>query len=370
MSAKKGKANKDQVAKLFSFLGSPFVEEPGNKTLKSSEIDDLFELSFENRVALLMLNKCFDHGIELSVLAKKNHQKLLERRAQTDEILKKLTRLLDENYKDQWAFFKTVKPFASTPNDTDWFPFDTKKHAEMCDVLLANGFEFLENAPLQLTVIDQSGVGLANSDKRGGVWYIDCYRAPGADYFKYLDPKKMSRHLERTTDGVTGLPILGAEAELCAICFHNVFPEKTYSIESFYLICHYLLDLGKNNRIDDFLEAAKYNHVGKAVSVNLRLTALIHTKYFGFVPKVIEDLLAIFNDCDYEESNFQKQDDLLPYNFSGRSFWAVFFAKLKDPIAFRSLFVQFFHMLNPVFFAGVIKIIWQRSRKGGIYKQM
>lgn len=360
---------KNLTNELFAILGTPFSNENNLKNIQDFNIDKLFDFAFKNRVALLMFEKCEANGIHLSNKSLENFNKLKERRKNTDKVLLKITHLLDKKYKNQWAFFKTIKPFSSTPNDTDWFPFDTKKHKEMCDVLLENGFEFLENAPLQLTLIDKSGSGIANSDKRGGVWYIDCYRAPGADYFKYLDPKKMENYLERTVDNIKDLPILGSEAELCAICFHNVFPEKTYSIESFYLILHYLLELETNNKISNFVNAAKDNHVTKAISVNFRLTAALHLEHFGYVPEVLQKLIEEFDQCSYEEKHF-KTEDCLPYNFSLKAFWSVFFEKLYDPISLKSLFVQFFHMLNPIFFAGVVKIIWQRSKKGGIYKQM
>ncbi len=32
--------------------------------------------------------------------------------------------------------------------------------------------------------------------------------------------------------------------------------------------------------------------------------------------------------------------------------------------------VQAAHMLNPLFFADVVQIIWRRTRKGGVYEQM
>ena len=354
---------------LFNIIGSPFIDTNNNSLPGAKEVDDLFDFSFENRVAMLFLERYVELGGVLSDTGKFNLEKLRKRRRDTDDVLSKVTDVLDLKYKGEWTFFKTIKPFPSTPNDTDWFPFDVSKHQEMCDHLIANGFTYLEWAPLQTTLIDDAGVGIADSDKRGGVWYIDCYKEPGADYFIYLDPKKMKRHLVYEDIDGRKMPNLKASAELSAICFHNVFPERTYSIETFYLVLHYLNVIQETNDIDNFIETVKENFVGRAVSSHLAITQALHEQYFGTKVQLVEELLKHFPDEKIESSNYSREA-LLPYNFSKMSFWRCFFQKLKDPISFRSLFTQFYHMLNPVFFWGVVKILKQRMSKGGTYKQM
>ena len=359
-----------QLAQMFHVIGSPFVENPDITLPTKSEIDDLFEFSFENRVGLLFLQKCVDLGAELSLAGQENYRRLDQRRSDTEDVLVKLTKILDAIHKDNWALFKTVKPFPSTPNDTDWFPFDEEDHPKLCEHLLRSGFSFLEEAPLQTTLIDDSGVGAADSDKRGGVWYIDCYRAPGADYFKYLDPSKMKRHLIRTEVKGEMLPNLASPAELTAICYHNVFPERTYSVESFYLILHYLKDMYDRDLIDEFIRTVHENCVPRSVSANLAVTRALHRHHFGFVPKILDDLLVTFCKAVSEENTLAEDNYFLPYNFTNSCFWLCFAEKLKDPISFKSIFVQAFHMANPVFAWGVLKIIWKRTRRGAIYKQM
>lgn len=364
------KTKTDQLRKMFHLIGTPFHPDFQPDLMNGKEVDNLFEFSFENRVGLLLLQKCVDYGIELTDTGWANYRKLNERRINTEKILVKITQLLEPVCPGGWAMFKTVKPFPSTPNDTDWFPFDESLHTELCDHLLKSGFSFLEQAPLQTTLIDDSGVGLADSDKRGGVWYIDCYRAPGADYFKYLDPAKMKRHLVYTEVQGVKVPNLASPAELAAICYHNVFPERTYSVESFYLILHYLKDIEDRGLVEDFIETVNHNFMRRAVSANLYVTRAMHLEHFGTVPAILERLISIFNTESQEEGTVAKDNYYLPYNFNNSCFWSCFFEKLKDPISFRSIFVQAFHMLNPVFAWGALKIIWQRTRPGSIYKQM
>lgn len=359
----------NQQDMLFKVIGSPFFNKDKITLPTPEEVDDVFDFSFENRVALLFLQRYAELGGVLSDVGKHNLEKLQNRRRDTDAILVKVTDILNQKYSDEWVFFKTLKPFPSTPNDTDWFPFDVSKHKEMCQHMLDNGFTFLEEAPLQTTLIDDSGVGIADSDKRGGVWYIDCYKEPGADYFIYLDPKKMRKHLYYENVGDKNLPNLKAAAELSAICFHNVFPERTYSIETFYLVLHYLSVIESTDDKENFIATVKENHIERAVSANLAITQALHEEYFGCKAEFLGSVLDEFPEEINEGDNYRESGNL-PYNFSKSCFWRCFFQKLKDPISFRSLFVQFYHMLNPVFLWGVIKILKQRMSKGGTYKQM
>lgn len=353
---------------LFEVLGSPFTDQRRSPTEK--EADEYFDVAFKNRVALWFLERCREEGIPLSEAAVRNHARLEERRIKTEAVVVRLTKVLNEAAPGEWVLFKSIKPFPSTPNDTDWFPFSKKDHQRLVNHLLENGYVFLEKAPLQTTLIDEGGVGITDSDKRGGVYYIDCYQIPGADYFVYLDPSKLRRHLieERVAGEV--VPALAAAAELSAISFHNVFPERTYSIESFYLILHYLEELERTGAIGDFVDTVRENYIERAVSANLAVTAVLHQKHFNTVPKVVGQLLAVFPQEQREGGRLECAGFALPYNFSVACFWRTFLAKLRDPVSLRSVFVQLANMLNPIFFADVMLLIWRRTRRGGVYKQM
>ena len=354
---------------LFQVIGSPHSQNETIIKLKGNQIDEIFSYSFENRVALLFLEKLDSAGYRLTAEGLSNLERLRERRRNTDRVLEKITSVLNEKFQNEWVFFKTLKPFPSTPNDTDWFPFDVRNHEKMCKHLCENGFSFLEQAPLQTTLIEDSGRGIADSDKRGGVWYIDCYKQPGADYFIYLDPLKLKKHITfETIDGVQ-MPNLSPHAELSAICFHNVFPERTYSIETFYLILHYMLLIETEENLDLFIRTSKELHVVRAIVANLKITQSLHIQHFGVpvdsISYVLEELAGTAILSEKERNPI-----VLPHYFDVSTFWMCFFEKLQEPLSLKSLFVQFFHMLNPIFFIGVVRILIKRLSRGGTYKQM
>ena len=223
---------------------------------------------------------------------------------------------------------------------------------------------------MQTTLVDDRGLGITDSDKRGGVYYIDCYRAPAADYFIYLDSAKLKRHfIYREMDGIH-FPALSASGELAATMLHNVFPEKTFSIEACLFVLHSLKEIADLGQYDDFVETICENNITRAASASLVLTAALHTHYFGSCPSILASLVDEFSSSSDEIPLFESGSHQLPYNFSNRCFWGSFFEKLRDPVSFKSAFVQAAHMLNPVFFADVVKIVWRRTRKGGVYKQM
>jgi len=151
---------------------------------------------------------------------------------------------------------------------------------------------------------------------------------------------------------------------------HNVFPEKTYSIETFYLIMHYLAEIERRGQRDEFIAAVRNNCCARAASANLAVTAALHQRHFDFVPEPLTALLTAFPSGRAEGRLLASGERSLPYNFSNTCFWLVFVEKLRDPISIRSACVQLLHMMNPFFFFYVMRIIWKRTRGGGIYKQM
>ena len=353
---------------LFRVIGSPLGGEP--YVPESEQVDPYFDLAFENRVGLLFLERCVDLGVVLSPRMRANYDRLVERRRKTEEVMVRLAEALDHVARGEWVLFKSIKPFPSTPNDTDWFPFDRRLHDKLCVHLLGSGFRLLEKAPLQTTLIDARGIGLTHRDKRGGIYYIDCYQIPATDYFVYLDPKKMRKHLTHRQVAGHQLPALASVAELAAIMFHNVFPEKTYTIESFYLLLHYLAEIDGEGQMEKFIGTIRENSMEHPASANLAVTAALHQRHFCMVPGVLGKLLEVFPSARSEGRNLEACAFRLPYDFSAGCFWRTFAEKLRDPVSLRSVFVQAFHMLSPIFFYDVMQTIWKRTRKGGIYKQM
>lgn len=352
---------------LFQTIGSPIGT--GTMVPSAADIEQLTEYAFKSRVGLLFLDECLRRGVELGPDAQELHQSLTKRREATDAVVVRLARKLDEVAQGEWVLFKSIKPFASTPNDTDWFPLDPKRHAELVDHLQKDGdFKLLEVAPRQTTLIEASGEDVTDTTKRGGVYYIDCYVFPSTDYFVYLDPRRLRHHVRETEINGYPIPILTHQAELAATMFHNIFPERTFTPESYYLVKRYLDLIEDDGALDDFVGVCREQRVEYAAAANLSLVREIDKGQFGIVDPRITSLLSQLGHEDMRHPGFDPEG-AYPYQVSNKIYWRTFLSKQRDSTSFRSTLVQLLHMLNPVFFADVVKIIWKRSVRGGVYEQ-
>lgn len=352
---------------LLQTIGCPIGT--GSVTPDPGMIDELAPYAFRNRVGLLFLEVCVSRGVKLGDVAEEMYQSLTARRKATDQVVVKLAKRLDEVARDEWVLFKSIKPFPSTPNDTDWFPLDSRRHKELCEHLLADGqFKLLEVAPRQTTLIEAGGDSITDTTKRGGIYYVDCYMFPSTDYFVYFDSARLRKHLQHTTVAGYEVPILAPHAELAAIMFHNVFPERSFSVESYYLIKTYLDSVEREHTLDDFVAICREHKMELAAAANLSATSEIDLTHFGAVDGRIVKLLTDLGTSPVRLRGFDA-NGALPYEFSNRVFWSVFALKQRDPVALRSSIVQALHMLNPVFFVDVLKVIWKRSVRGGVYEQ-
>jgi hypothetical protein len=352
---------------LFRTIGSPIGS--GGPPPSADVIEQLTEFAFKSRVGLLFLEECLRLGVELGPQALELHESLSRRRESTDAVVLRLAEKLDQVARGEWVLFKSIKPFASTPNDTDWFPLEPRRHAELVEHLQTGGdFKLLEVAPLQTTLIEAAGEGVTDTTKRGGVYYIDCYICPSTDYFIYLDPRRLREHLSVADVAGRAVPILAPHAELVAIMFHNVFPERSFSAESYYLVKGYLDLIEHAGTMHRFLEVCRDQKAEFAVACNLAATRAIDRSHFGINDGRLSDLLAELGHRDLELRGFDPLG-AFPYEFSNRVFWRTFLSKQRDRTSFRSTLNQALHMLNPVFFVDVVRIIWRRTVRGGVYEQ-
>lgn len=352
---------------IFQTIGSPIGTGTARPT--TEQLEALTEFAFKSRVGLLFLDECLRRGVELGPKAVELHASLMARRAETDRVVVKLARRLDEVAKGEWVLFKSIKPFASTPNDTDWFPFDARRHRELVDHLTADGgFTWMETAPRQTTLVESGGVGITDTTKKGGVYYIDCYVAPSTDYFIYLDPARMRGHIAHADVLGYPVPVLLPHVELTSILFHNVFPEKSFSIESYYLVKRYLDLMEEAGVLEDFVAVCREQKVEYACAANLVLVRAIDAAQFGIADARIDTILAGLGHGTLRIKGFDPRG-AFPYSFPATVFWRAFLSKQRDRTSFRSTLVQFLHMLNPVFFADVVRIVWRRTVKGGVYEQ-
>ncbi len=338
----KDKAEKSRL--LFQTIGWPIGT--GAVTPQAADVEEMTEFAFKSRVGLLFLEECLRRGVALGPKATELHRSLTTRRAATDRVVAKLARRLDEVAKNDWVLFKSIKPFASTPNDTDWFPFDARRHRELVEHLTADGgFKWMEDAPRQTTLIEQGGEGITDTTKKGGVYYIDCYVAPSTDYFIYLDPRRMRNLTEQVEVDGYAVPILQPHAELTAIMFHNVFPEKTFTIEAYYLIKRYLDLIEERGTLDDFIEVCREQKVEYACAANLALTRDIDAGQFGLEDRRVAHVLAGLGHEKLRIANFNPNGPF-PYAFPAKVFWRAFVSKQRDRTSFLSTLNQAVHMLT------------------------
>lgn len=347
---------------LIKIIGSPYVD-------KKYDIDDLklveiYDEAFKDRVALLYLTIYRKNG--WSELLEEYYQKLNSRRNKTLSVVATLGKSLNEFGKNKYAIFKSLKPYPATPNDTDVINFgDKHEFKKVIDHLYSEGYEFHEWAPMQTTLIHPDGIGKTGKGKKGGTYYIDMYSDISTDYFLYIDKRSLKPYVEtRIIEGIE-IQNIKKEIELAIILFHNIFPERTFQLEHFYMPLYHLFEEDFN--IDIMIEFCENQKLVRAISTNLTLTEYIHNEIFGFVPSPIILLLDRWGRNTYELELFRKQGANTPYMISPKTFWLTFLDKLHDGAAFKSILIQGLHMLNPIFFFDVMKSLKNRFSEKGTY---
>jgi hypothetical protein len=352
---------------ILETIGSPIGQ--GSILPRAEDVEEAVDDIFKSRVGLLFLDTATELGVELGPQATVLHRSLANRREQTSRVIAKLAATLNDVANGEWVLFKSIKPFASTPNDTDWFPLNPRMHGALVDHLLKNGdFHLLETAPRQTTLTEASGAGTVDTTKRGGIYYVDCYRFPSTDYFQYLDTRHLRSDIEYVQFGDQQVPVLAPHAELCVLSFHNVFPERSFSHESYYLVKSYLDILEERDTLHKLIEFAIKHRMEWVLKCNLAMARDIDSTYFHRVDARIQRVLESLGGKAPSAHGF-RTSSALPFEFSNLDFWGAFLSKQRDPVARRSTMLQAVHMLNPVFFADVAKIIWRRSVRGGVYEQ-
>jgi hypothetical protein len=265
-----------------------------------------------------------------------------------------------------YSIFKSIKPYPAIPNDTDVIIFGGKKKFESALAYLYKcGYIFHEWAPMQTTLYDPRGKGKIGKGKKGGTYYIDVYSEISTDYFLYINKKSLFPYIESLKLNGTIIRNVRKEVELAIILFHNVFPERTFQLEHFYMPLYFLKD--SNFNINILIKFAEEQKLAYAIAANLTIVEYIHNKVFGFAPEKISQLLDKWRRNEFELDRFKKMGEETPYMFSPITFWMTFLHKIKDNAALKSLFVQGLHMLNPVFFIDVIKSLKNRFSEKGTY---
>lgn len=351
-----------QTFELIKIIGTPFAE--GRQNVPDDVLEEIYDKAFADRVALLYLTLHRREGWP-QVLEDK-FQAMNSRRDKTLHVVATLGQALNAFGVDNYAVFKSLKPYPATPNDTDVINFgDKKKFQAALDHLYAEGYLFHEWAPMQTTLIHPDGKGKTGKGKKGGTYYIDMYSDISTDYFLYIDKRALKPYVEtREVDG-RKVQNVRKEVELAIILFHNIFPERTFQLEHFYMPLYHLAEADFD--VNVMIAFAEQQRLSRAVATNLTLVEYIHKQIFGFVPEAVTALLERWGRNAPELERFKNSGMETPYMISPRTFWLTFYDKVHDPAAFKSLVVQGVHMLNPVFFVDVMRSLKNRFSEKGTY---
>jgi len=342
---------------LMQIIGSPFAKPVTSFDFSEQYLNQLFELAFENRVELLFLDNL--NKIDKISSFEERYKQLRQRAAKTLGVIARAGELLSSSG-IPYAVFKSIKPYPATPNDTDIICLGGRDvYKKSYELFLENGYKEHGIAPLQINIYDPSGEGKIGPGKKGGVYYIDYYRDIAADYFVYINKKKLIPFVREELVNGAKVKMLAPEPELAIVMFHNVFPEKTFHLEHLYLPLYRFSDPSFN--LDAFCEFVEDNQLKVAVRANLSLIAILHKTAFDNVPPPVFALLERWGEEKAEIRKLCRNGIIVPYYFTPGLFWKAFVSKLSDKRSIRSVFNQGLHMLNPKFFADVIRIVLRRS---------
>ena len=348
---------------LIKIIGSPFVKEIPD--VDQATLQTIYGQAFADRVALLYLSIHRNKKNWNQILEKK-YRILNRRRDNTLGVIADLGEALNQSGINNYAVFKSLKPYPATPNDTDIIVFGNRaRFNEALKTLYDKDYLFHEWAPMQTTLIHPDGEGKTGKGKKGGTWYVDMYSDISTDYFLYIDKRSLVPYVE--TRMVKGRPVQNVrkEIELAIILFHNVFPERTFQLEHFYMPLYHLAE--DDFDIEVMLKFARDQKLSRALSTNLTLVAHIHNQIFGFVPAKIIEILKRIGENHQELARFIDSKEVTPYMISPETFWLTFIDKIYDSAAFKSLISQGLHMLNPIFFVDVMKSLANRFSERGTY---
>lgn len=350
------------TSELIKLIGSPFLDV---KLQTSNELlERIYETAFADRVALLYLS--IHRREDWPAILEDKYLKLAARRDKTLEVIANLADVLNSFCPNEYAIFKSLKPYPATPNDTDVINFgDKKRFKKIIDHLCSKGYIFHEWAPMQTTLIDPMGKGKTGKGKKGGIYYIDMYSDISTDYFLYIDKRSLKPYVQNIELNGVQIKNVCKEVELAIILFHNVFPERTFQLEHFYMPLYHFIE--EDFDLDVFIRFAEGQMLSYAIATNLTIVEYIHNKLFGSVPNAIEKLLERWGRNIFELKRFVERGETTPYMFSPKTFWLTFLKKAKDSAAQKSLLVQGYHMLNPVFFFDVMKSLKNRFSEQGTY---
>lgn len=351
--------NMDNVTKLLKIIPSPFSSKM--YSLKSrKEALELYEYAKANRISLLYLES-IENKREMGLQSEYIKEK--RRYEETLTTVLRLSKALNP-MKVDYVFFKTLKPFPSTPKDIDLLFFGSDRELDLAKTLLADFCIMLEKSPKQTMLYDiRGGVDRMNRYKKGGIYYVDLYEDAAASYVVYMDRRKLQKHVSRTLVENVEIPILAPEAELAIILIHSIIPEQLYTLSDYYATLHYLARMNQY-QVESFFRIIRENHLLRAVRSSISLTAQLHRHVHGFIPELLKKGLVETQKA-FPNTSFTPNDvPVLPCKYSLFTVLEVLMEKASDESFRKSVVVQTMHMYNPRLAKWVIGEIIRRRKRG------
>jgi hypothetical protein len=331
---------------LLRIIGSPFGGRGEWSGGAGGQKDALYDLAFENRVELLFL-QALEELEQLRGLEDK--KAAMEQRAATTRRIAAETSGILTLAGIEHVVFKSIKPYSATPNDTDVLCLgDEAAYRRGLEALTRAHYVIQGSAPMQTLLYHPMGEGRV-----------------AVDFYEYVSRAALQPFC--VTRQVDGLPavLLAPEPELAIVMFHNVFPEKTFHLEHFYL-CLYAWK-NPEFRLERFVDFVEQQALTLAVRCNLTLVEALHLEAFGSVPEPVCLLLKRWGREQMTLQRLRRRQYRTTFIFPAAVFWRVFLAKQKDPFSRRSLRRQVAHMAHPAFFWDVVKSAWGRTFRSDHY---
>ncbi|MFX0204412.1 MAG: hypothetical protein ACFFDT_00375 [Candidatus Hodarchaeota archaeon] len=346
----------EDLLKVLKVIGSPYVSKPDLIRINGQEVARLYALAKKNKIGLLFLesvNKIFP---EINLDHELVHQRLL--REEQWITIEKSVGLLKQTRND-FVVIKTLADFPYVASDVDILIMgDERSYSTAVNLLLKSGFVQIEHAKLQNCFHDSTrAVHVAIGKK--DVYDVDLYQEMSASYLIYLDKRFFDSVIEWKMIDHIDLPILKTEADLLLVIVHSIFPEQLYTLYHYYMIL-FLLNRMSWSSLKNFMELVKNQHVLYPIRLALKITAFLHYESYGFIPSVIQNILALLN------LRYEPTDSLffMPYRYSIAEVFLTLWFKLRDGLFRESVKKQVRAVFIPSYLDYIIRVAVDRRVRG------
>lgn len=349
---------------LLRTIGSPFASDQELSETKDEALE-LYNYATKNKIGLFYLETIKDQEKleEFGLRTKyEEEQRKHDIQAITASRISEVFNSSGVNY----AIFKSIMPFPATPNDVDIIHFGSDDEFERATgiMLQSDYMEVKGQVDAEQRMFHDARDGELNPHPhKKDVYDVDLYQNISASHVLYLDKRKLEKYVTEINVSSNKLKVLRPEADLVAIIIHSIIPEMLCTLFVYYATLYHLETMN-SEEISRFIDIAKANNVTFSVKTHCSLVAELHKAAHGFVPEIIEEVLAELGDKTRERKNLAKNNFKTPHKYSFSTLIRVLLEKAKEEEFRRSAVKQMVYMSNPKFAIWVLRnIIWRRKRE-------